>query len=243
MRPLLIAHRGFPFGSVENSEDSFRMALESGADVLETDVRLCADGHLVLSHDPDFRRFGCSQQPISSCTRGQLEKYRLRDDAGREARPLFLDDALRIFPDVRFNIDLKDKGARIVAAWIKLLDLDEAGNRCTTASFHEKNLTLFRRLRPGAPVSLARLSVLAQLVLTGLGRPRKPRSGESVMQLPERAGGFRIITPRRIELWHNTGWTVQVWTIDDEQDMRRLANWGIDGIITNRADRFQEVFV
>ena len=63
------------------------------------------------------------------------------------------------------------------------------------------------------------------------------------MQLPERSGNIRVVTPRRIKLWQNAGWTVQLWTVDNEDDMRRLANWGVDGIITNRADLFREVFV
>ncbi len=154
-----------------------------------------------------------------------------------------MDEALRIFPAACFNVVLKDSGPRIVEAWVQLLEHSGEEHRCTTASFHDRSLNYFRRLRPGAPVSLARHAVLIQLLSTIPGRPRKPRAGEGVMQLPERSGNIRVVTPRRIKLWQNAGWTVQLWTVDNEDDMRRLANWGVDGIITNRADLFREVFV
>ncbi|MCD6343175.1 MAG: hypothetical protein J7L76_05270, partial [Spirochaetaceae bacterium] len=48
------------------------------------------------------------------------------------------------------------------------------------------------------------------------------------------AGILRILTPGRIARWQKAGWKVQVWTVDEEKDMRRFAEWGIDGIITNK---------
>ncbi len=55
-------------------------------------------------------------------------------------------------------------------------------------------------------------------------------------QVPEVAAGHRIVSPRFIRHAHGAGLKVQVWTVDDEPEMRRLLSWGVDGLITNRPD-------
>ena len=57
-----------------------------------------------------------------------------------------------------------------------------------------------------------------------------------VYQVPERNGLVRIVSPRFIRDAHMAGLKVQVWTVDDERDMRRLLDWGVDGLISNRPD-------
>jgi glycerophosphoryl diester phosphodiesterase len=55
-------------------------------------------------------------------------------------------------------------------------------------------------------------------------------------QVPERAGLIRIVSPRFVRDAHGAGLKVQVWTVDQEADMRRLLEWGVDGLISNRPD-------
>jgi glycerophosphoryl diester phosphodiesterase len=55
-------------------------------------------------------------------------------------------------------------------------------------------------------------------------------------QVPEMAGGTRVVSPRFVELAHRAGLGVQVWTVDDVDDARRLLGWGVDGLITDRPD-------
>jgi glycerophosphoryl diester phosphodiesterase len=55
-------------------------------------------------------------------------------------------------------------------------------------------------------------------------------------QVPETAQGHRIVSPRFLRHAHDRGLAVQVWTVDEEADMRRLLAWGVDGLITNRPD-------
>jgi glycerophosphoryl diester phosphodiesterase len=62
------------------------------------------------------------------------------------------------------------------------------------------------------------------------------RGGYQVYQVPERAEGTRIVTPRFVRDAHRHGFKVQVWTVDEEADMRRLLQWGVDGLISNRPD-------
>jgi len=232
--PLIVGHRGAPERAVENTRSSFIAALEAGASIIETDIRLTADNALVISHDPDFSRFGGPSVPISGSTRLELEQIVLRDGIGNSEKPYFMDDALRDFPAVEFSVDLKDPGPEIVHVWSELLRDRSISERCITASFRDRTLRIFRGLNPGTAVSMARFAVIHLLVRTFCGCPVSPGYGEGVLQLPERAGPLQILTPRRISRWQKAGWEVHVWTVDDEREMRRFAEWGIDGIITNK---------
>jgi len=232
--PLIVGHRGAPERAVENTRASFTASLEAGASIIETDVRLTADNHLVISHDPDFSRLGGPPVSISSSRRPELEHIVLRDGMGNSEKPYFMDDALKDFPAVEFSVDLKDPGPEIVRVWTALLQESSGSERCTTASFRDRTLRIFRRLNPGTAVSLARFAVVALLIRTFCGCPLSPGYGEGILQLPERAGPLQILTPRRIARWQSAGWKVHVWTVDTEKDMRRFAEWGIDGIITNK---------
>ncbi|HEY3093958.1 MAG TPA: glycerophosphodiester phosphodiesterase family protein, partial [Vicinamibacterales bacterium] len=62
------------------------------------------------------------------------------------------------------------------------------------------------------------------------------RAAYQTYQVPERAEAARIVSPRFIRHAHAAGFKVQVWTVDDEADMRRLLEWGVDGLISNRPD-------
>lgn len=241
MKPLLIGHRGAPDQAPENTASAFKAAIDAGASIIETDVRLTKDGFIVVAHDIDFSGLGGPAVPISSCNRKELESYVLTDELGRTDKALFMDEALRLFPDISFSVDLKDPGSAIVKAWNILLVESGAGQRCRTASFRDRTLRIFRRLNPDAAISVAQFGVIWLLITTVLGRARPPKKTEGVLQVPERAGLLRILTPERIFKWQQIGWKVQVWTIDNEDDMRRFIDWGIDGIITNRSLLLKEV--
>lgn len=61
------------------------------------------------------------------------------------------------------------------------------------------------------------------------------------LQLPELHDGRRILTPALIREAHAKNIAVHVWTVDEESDMRRLLEWGVDGIVTDRPDRLARV--
>lgn len=81
-RPLIIAHRGTPKQAPENSLHSFAQALQQGADVLETDLRLTRDGVIVLFHDAGLERMTDGQGPLFAHTLADLKRLRLRNPDG-----------------------------------------------------------------------------------------------------------------------------------------------------------------
>ena len=228
----VVAHRGVPGLAVENTAESFREAVKAGADVLETDIRLTRDGHLLLSHDSTLERLGGTSDAVCTLTRREIESLQLYQ-GGFSARPLFMDEALQAFPKQDFHVDLKDPGYPIVEKWCRLLDESCSGGRCLTASFLEKNLRIFRSINATSPVSVSKTGVYRLLLGSLAGYCRSPDRQEGIIHIPEYYMGLQIINRNRLCLWQRGGWKVMVWTVDDEKDMRRLVEWGIDGIITN----------
>jgi len=233
-RTLIIGHRGASGFAIENTESSFKAALAAGVDIIETDLRLSADGHLLAAHDADFSRLGGPPKPIAQCKKSELSEIVLRDGANRIEKPLFMEDALNMFPNAYFNVDLKDSGKGIVRAWASLLMKNRAGTRCITASFRDRTIRHFSKICVDAPVSVARFGVAAIVLLSLFGIIRRPKGNERYLQVPEQVGPIRVLTEKRAKKLQKKGWKIHVWTVDNEQDMCRLIGWGIDGIMTNR---------
>jgi glycerophosphoryl diester phosphodiesterase len=72
---------------------------------------------------------------------------------------------------------------------------------------------------------------------------RLAEDGAAAAQVPERAGPLRVVTAGSVARAHEAGIQVHVWTVDDPADMHRLLDLGVDGLITDRADRLREVLV
>jgi glycerophosphoryl diester phosphodiesterase len=105
--PFAIAHRGGAWESPENTERAFRHSVELGYSFLETDVRSTKDGIPVVFHDASLDRSTDSHGLIREQTWAEVSKARIH---GRE-EILRLDDLFRLFPTVRFNIDIKEQSA------------------------------------------------------------------------------------------------------------------------------------
>lgn len=99
-----IAHRGINRDHTENSKRAFDRAIELGCHTLETDLRMCRSGDIVLCHDRDFARLGGPSQPVANLSRRELESVRL----GKSHEPaFFLDDFLSLYPGHDWIFDIK----------------------------------------------------------------------------------------------------------------------------------------
>ncbi len=233
-----MAHRGGSLLTanlgIENTLQAFRNAVDLGYTYLETDVHATSDGHLVAFHDPDLSRATDSTGRIADLT---LEQVRSVLVGGREHVPT-LEELLDEFPTARFNIDLKAEGA--VALLEQSVTRHAATHRVCVGSFSRKRLTRFRGLVPGAATAASTPEVLTM----ALGHVRKERKNV-VFQVPmtHRMGPVtvRIVTPRTVRAVHRAGRKVHVWTIDDVEEMHRLIDWGVDGIVTDRPDLLKAV--
>lgn len=237
--PIPFAHRGGTSAAPENTLPAFEHAVELGYHHLETDVHLTADGTLVAFHDPDLARTCGIDASIDELSHDELRDV-LVD--GREPIPL-MSDLLDRFPDVRFNIDCKSDAA--VPALVDLLRSREAIDRVCVGAFSHARLTKLRALL--GPRLLSCLSPTETTTLRTTGRLRG--SALRVAQVPTSwpiPGSPRPVTvvgERFVRHAHRAGVPVHVWTIDEPDEMRRLLDLGVDGIMTDRPEVLRDVLV
>ena len=96
-------------------------------------------------------------------------------------------------------------------------------------------LRAVRALEPSVATSAAREEVRWALYRSWFRWP-VTRVAYAGYQVPELAGTTRVVSPRFVEYAHRAGLGVQVWTVDAESDARRLLEWGVDALITDRPD-------
>ncbi len=228
--PIGFAHRGGAADGYENSLAAFAGAVDLGYRYLETDAHATADGVLLAFHDASLDRVTDMSGRVARLPWSTVSRARI---GGREPIPL-LEDVLGTWPDIRLNIDLKS--ARALAPLSAVLRRTASIDRVCVASFSERRLAAARQaVGPRLCTSLGTRGVLL-LRVAATARPAAflaPR-GVPCAQVPDRVGPLRVVTPRLVELAHARGQRVHVWTVDDEQDMHRLLDLGVDGLMTDR---------
>lgn len=246
--PLLVAHRGGSGLAPENTLVAFERALTWwGADMLELDVRLTADGEVVVIHDATVDRTTDGSGPVSRLRYAELARldagYHFRDPSGAASFrgtgvsvPLF-DTVLRAFPHARLNVEAKE--SVVAAPLVDLVRRHGAEERVLVAAEYERNRHGARGY-PG-PWGASRHHVLLFLLSHRFPRGGPYTPAADVLQVPEHWKGRRIVTPRFVREAHRRNLPVQVWTVDDPQTMRRLLAWGVDGIQTDRPDLLARV--
>ncbi len=232
-RPHVFAHRGLAIDAPENTLLAFLRALSAGATHIETDVHASLDGVAVVSHDPDLVRLTGRNVRIEQLTMAELRRI----DLGTGQGFVSLAEALEAFPQAQFNIDVKVEGAAEPTA--RAVQEARATSRVLITSFHERCRVRAVRLLPGVATSPSAPVFAAAVLATRLGlhgRARRILRNFTAVQIPEEVRMLRIVTPRFIRSMHDAGVEVHVWTVNDEQDMARLLDWGVDGIVTDRTD-------
>ena len=231
--PLAYAHRGGASDAPENTMPAFRHAVDMGYRYLETDAHVTADGVLLAFHDDVLDR-------VTSHTGRVLD---LPYDVVREARvdgepiPL-MEDLLTAWPDVRVNIDPKSDEA--VEPLAELINRLGCVDRVGIGSFSDKRLATMRRLcGPRLVTSLGPLAT-ARLKAASLGLPVGKLPGPCA-QLPVRQGRVVLVDEKLVATAHRRGMQVHVWTIDDADEMRRLLDLGVDGLMTDRPAVLKQV--
>ncbi len=236
--PRILAHRGLALDAPENTLLAFLKALSAGATHIETDVHASADGIAVISHDPDLSRLVGRDVAIGQLTMAELRRI----DLGHGQNFVSLAEALDAFPEARFNVDIKVEAAEGPA--VHAIREGLATRRVLITSFDEGRRRRTAEALPGVASSASVTRFLRAVVAAKVGIAplvRRAMRGLVAVQVPERSGIVRLVTPRVIAAMHAAGVEVHVWTVNDPADMKRLLDLGVDGLVTDRCDVLKEV--
>jgi glycerophosphoryl diester phosphodiesterase len=234
-RPHAFAHRGGAGEYPENTWRAFEHAVQLGYAYLETDVHATADGVLVAFHDRTLGRVTDVSGRISQLPHRDVAAARI---GGTDQIPV-LADLLAAWPEVRFNIDIKDEPA--VRPLAEVLAKTAAWDRVCLTSFSGQRLAAARRALP-RPVCMATspagvAAVRFEIAPAALAR-RWARRSVRCAQVP-----IRIATESFLRHAHAAGLLVHVWTVNKRTEMTRLLDLGVDGIMTDKTVLLREVLM
>jgi len=246
-KPLVVAHRGAAAYAPENTLEAFNLALKMKADALEMDVRMTADGVLVLHHDRGVKQ-GRRRYWIDKINFSKLRKI--------DNQILTLEEALRRFgPKIGLELDLKPEG--IEEKTVKLLRKYKPRKRVVIKSVSARVLEKLKKLYPSAILShsscelrdsrdLAKRRAIRALCyfLSLTGKPLilrliKRRTRKTKVDFVSLH--YRLATKKIIEFFHRKGVAVSIWTINDAKLARKFLGFRVEALITDRPDIIRRV--
>ncbi len=223
-RPLIIGHRGASAYAPENTLAAFELAADLGADGVELDVQLSRDGRLVIIHDFDVARTTNGQGKVTDLTAAELQAFDI--DQGQKIPTL--DDLFEVMgPRLLYNIEIKyigwrDRGVETaVADRIAAYQLE---NHILVSSFNPLAVRRARRQLPqSVPVALIRGGGLMKYSYwLASGEADHPH--------------YSLVDEAYMVWAKKRGYQTNVWTVDDPVVAQRLAQLGVNGLITNKPD-------
>ena len=221
--PEVIAHRGDPVAEVENTLASVRRAVADGASTIEIDVRVTADGAVVLLHDATTERIWGDPRPITDVTLAEVSA--LRTEAGHRVPTLA--EALRAAAPARLLVDLPDAAtARAAVAAVRATPGVPAPAWCGET----EALLAVRALDADHPVAPA-----AEIWLTWKQDGAPPRGLVDALAPRTWNPEHARVTAASVRAAADLGMETTCWTVDDPARAAELAALGVAGIISNRA--------
>jgi len=218
----------------ENTAAAFAAAHAAGAEYIETDCHVTADGDIVLFHDPTLARLNGDERAVAVVSTRELRAI-FADHGGL----LTVREALEAFPGIRFNIDVKTDAAAVPLGGI----VAPHAHRVLVTSFSDarRRTALTATLAAGAGIRPATSggsrTIAGMIALSALRlSPARLLREIDALQIPERQAGIRVLTPALVRAAHRHGVEVHVWTINEPADMSRIILAGADGIVSDRAD-------
>lgn len=263
-----VGHRGAQGEVPGNTIESFAHLLDifPGA-ILELDVWGTCDGKIVVYHDEMLHHETDGSGPVSSYTYDEILKvdrgYRISRDGGmtypfrnKGYRIPLLEDVLKKFPGSKISIDIKQHDTGFAAEVMKMLEKNSAVERVVIGSFNDKINRFLCEWSPVTVTSFRKWEVVKFKIFHFFRCPRLYKKKNDVLMIPEFISprgevtedeygkrGIRIITERFIKDAQKRGVPVFVWTINREENMKRLIDWGVDGIVTDYPSRLKKVML
>jgi glycerophosphoryl diester phosphodiesterase len=231
-RPTIFAHRGSSAYAPENTLASFKLAIDHGADGIELDVKLSADGHVVVMHDDSVDRTTNGTGQVKVLTLPELKKL----DAGSKFAPLFKSEKIPTLAEVFeavgrkifINVELTNYSSPVDDLPDKVISLVKKYGLETSvmlSSFNMIGLIRARNLLPMIPMGLLTFPGYADITL----RSRLVRFGPLLALHPAHSD----VTLKLIQIAHQAKCRIHVYTVNQLEIMQLLFTAGVDGIFTD----------
>jgi glycerophosphoryl diester phosphodiesterase len=217
-----IAHRGETRGNRENTLPAIQAAVDAGADIVEIDLRLTADSQLVVLHDPTLERLWSDPRAVAQVTFADLT------EAHRQ-------------PTADWSIPTADQALDLIVALDSrfMLDVTSVPIGLATCAMVERRGLVDRVLYAGDTRALAAIRAAQPAAAIALSWERSTPPDEQVWAevAPQYFNPEWVLVDEQVvESTHDAGRRVSTWTVDDQEQMTRLAWMGVDAIISNRID-------
>ncbi len=243
-KPRLFAHRGASGEAPENTLVAFRRAVEIGVPYAELDVQATRDGQVVVIHDDTLERTINGHGKVRERTLAEIQAldagYRFSIDGGqtfpfRDAgvKIATLAEVLQSCPELRFTIEIKQTEPPIEELVVAAVRECARANEVILASEHDQVLSRVRTLAPDLATSFAVGEGLELLQRMATAQLADYRPLGRALQIPLAFHGMPLVTPETVSAAHALGLEVHVWTINEPQEMERLLNLGVDGMMSD----------
>lgn len=247
MKPLVMAHRGGKGIAPENTLAAFEKSFELGVDVLELDIHATKDGELVVIHDKSVDRTTNGKGLIAEMTLDEIQKldagFKWTNDngktfpfRGKDIKIPTLREVFKEFPETQINIEPKHRTPSPTEPLCKLIREFKRGDSVIVGSFSDDVLEDFRKNCKGVATSASPSEASGFLARYKVGLSDNYTPKMQALQVPEKIGSLQIANEEYVKAAHQMNLEVHIWTINKEEDMRRLIKMGVDGIITDYPD-------
>lgn len=241
--PYVIAHAGGEGLGPANSILAMRRSLDAGADVLDADLWMSADGIVVATHDRNLAAATGRRVNVDETEWDELEQYDLRDGWTGETidepvRIPSLEQILEAFPGVLISLEIKQDQPSISDELCRVLTAADRIDSVYLSANDDDTLYHARERCDGVLITTTYADVDAM---------RAARDDVDstwcapapIGQPPYREGRF---DPQSVDWSHDHGMAIFTWTVDDPATLRLLAEAGVDGVYTRRPDIARQVF-
>ena len=226
-------HRGGDETKTENTLEAFEYSSKLGFVFMETDVQATKDGHIVIFHDSNLKRMAGISKAISDLTLDEVRSIELINGG----RIPLLSETLENFPELRFNIDIKTEDALMNS--VKIVKAMNCIDRTCLASFSSSRLKRIRELAgPDVCTSSGQMDIF-KMMCKSIGIKFEGTQGDCA-QIPLKQWGVPVLTKRFLETAKEENKLVHIWTIDDKEQMIKLIDFGVDGVMTDKPSVLKE---
>ena len=223
---LKIGHRGAKGHLAENTLESIQKALSFGVDAIEIDVHRCKTGELVVIHDFTLDRTTNGSGEVAKKSLTEIKALKVENEFEIPLLTEVLD-----FIEGKCTINIELKGLNTATATAKIIKKYIAEKNWTYKDFivssFQKN-ELFRMRKLDEKVALGILSKASVTEAIELGK---------ILKASAIHPSLGIITRDNVKASHKAGFNVNVWTVNEPEDIQRMREFGVDGIISDFPDR------